>query len=106
VELADAASARGAETTYALIVELTLLLTGRLARAAATGGLAEPVAGEGPLAAAVAARPAQAPLWAEAATRIAAATSHARAVNLDPGQTIMDTFLDLDATLARAGAAG
>ena len=47
---------------------------------------------------------AQAALWAEAAARVAAATSHARAVNLDPGQTIIDTFLDLDAPLTRARA--
>ncbi len=51
---------------------------------------------------AVARSQAQAALWAEASARIAATTAHARAVNLDPGQTIIDTFLELDATLARA----
>jgi DNA polymerase-3 subunit delta' len=62
--------------------------------------------GEAPLLASVARTPAQATHWAEAAGRIAASIGHARAVNLDPGQTIIDTFLDLDATLAAARAAG
>jgi len=104
--LADAASARGAEARYALALDLILLVAGRLARHAT--GLApgtEIARGEAQLAARIAHRPAQAALWAEAASRLAARTAHARAVNLDPAQTIMDTLLDLDDTLARARAA-
>ena len=103
VEIADAASGRGAEATYEQVVRLTLTLIGRLARHAATGASeAEASPAEPALMAAVARNPPQAALWAEAAGRIASATSHARAVNLDPGQTIIDTFLDLDTTMARA----
>ena len=103
MELAGSVSGRGAEPHYALATRLTLTLLGRLARHAATGIAGDEAGpGEAGLMALVARNPAQAALWAEAAARVAASTSHARAVNLDPGQTIIDTFLDLDATLTRA----
>jgi len=107
MELAEQVAGRDAETLYDLVGRLTLTLLSRLARRAATGGETGPGSGEaGPgeaaLMAAVARNPAQAALWAETAARVAAATAHARAVNLNPGQTIIDTFLDIDATLARA----
>ena len=102
MQLAEAVTGRGAEAMYELSGRLTLTLVGRLARHGATGSSdAEVGSGEAALMAAVAGNQAQAALWAEAAARVAAATSHARAVNLDPGQTIIDTFLDLDATLTR-----
>ncbi len=102
MELAELVAGRGAEANYELVARLTLTLIGRLARHAAGRSEAEADPGEAALMAAVARNRAQAALWAEAAGRVAAATSHARAVNLDPGQTIIDTLLDLDATLARA----
>lgn len=103
VDLADAVAARGAEAMYDLVTRLTLTLIGRLARHAATGSCeAEAGPGEAALMANIARSQAQAALWAEAAARVAASVSHARAVNLDPGQTIIDTFLDLDTTLTRA----
>jgi DNA polymerase-3 subunit delta' len=106
VELAESVAGRGAETLYELVSRLTLTLLGRLARHAATqSGDATASPGEAALMAAVARSPAQAAVWAEAAARIAASISHARAVNLDPGQTIIDTFLDIDTTLAQARAA-
>jgi DNA polymerase-3 subunit delta' len=105
--LADEAAQRGAEARYELTGRLVLTLLGRLARHAAGGSPAAELApGEAALLRAAARSPAQAALWAEAACRIGAALSHARAVNLDPGLTIIDTFLDLDATLARAREAG
>ncbi|MEM1346648.1 MAG: DNA polymerase III subunit delta' [Pseudomonadota bacterium] len=101
---AVSASAEG-RAKLALIADLSALLLARLARAAATG---TPPPGALPaeqaLAARVAARPEQAEPWAEAATRLTAAAAAAQAVNLDPGQTILDMWLDLDATLARAAA--
>jgi len=107
MSLADDVAGRGAETLYELAGRLTLTLIGRLARRAATGEPGpEAGPGEGRLMHAIARSPAQAALWAEAAGRAAAALRHARAVNLDPGQTIIDTFLDLDATLAKARGAG
>lgn len=109
--LAEDVAKRGTETLYELAGRLTLTLIGRLARHAALGGAdsgseSEALPGEAALMAAVARNPAQAALWAEAAGRAAASIGHARAVNLDPGQTIIDTFLDLDATLAKARGAG
>ena len=107
IALAESAAGAGAERRYELTGRLLLTLLGRLARAAATGAGREAEtpaidAGEEALMAAVARAPAQAVFWAEAAARAAATLRHARAVNLDPAQTIIDIFLDLDATLARA----
>lgn len=105
--LADQVSGRGAEAVYEMAGRLTLTLICRLARIAALGtpGTAA-LPGEAALLAAAARTPAQAAHWAEAAGRAAASIGHARAVNLDPGQTMIDTFLDLDATLAAARGAG
>ncbi|MCL5778994.1 DNA polymerase III subunit delta' [Limibaculum sp. FT325] len=106
IALAETLGARGAEARYALALDLILIVAGRLARHAAGLPIDIEVArGEAALAARVAQHPAQAALWADAASRIAANAAHARAVNLDPAQTIMDTLLDLDETLARARAA-
>lgn len=103
IALADWVSGRGAEDRYTLVPKLTLTLLSRLARHAVLAADApEAGPGEAALIQAVARNPAQGALWAEAAGRVAAATAHARAVNLDPGQTIIDTFLELDTTLARA----
>ncbi|MEO0624178.1 MAG: DNA polymerase III subunit delta' [Pseudomonadota bacterium] len=102
--LAEEAGGRGRETVMPMLCDLAVLLLGRMARAGVLGSPALAAAEEAPVFAALAASPAQARLWAEAAPRIAAATRHARAVNLDPGQTILDMFLDLDTTLARAAA--
>ena len=103
MSLADTVAGRGAEAAYEQVAWLTLTLIGRLARQAAIGSSdAEAGPGEAALMAKIARNQAQAALWAEAAARIGASISHARAVNLDPGQTIIDTFLDLDTTLAQA----
>ena len=48
--------------------------------------------------------PAQGKLWATLAPRLVARTAHARAVNLDPAQVILDTFLQIDAAAAEARA--
>ena len=106
VKLAESAAGRDAEPRYDAILRLTQMLLARLARAAAAGppGITAAPA-EPALMAAAAAHPAQAPLWAGAAQHIAAVTAHGRAVNLDPAQVILDTFLHLDAVLREARAA-
>ena len=48
--------------------------------------------------------PAQARLWAELVPRLTERTTHARAVNLDPAQVILDTLLMIDAAAAEARA--
>ncbi|MEM0923049.1 MAG: DNA polymerase III subunit delta' [Pseudomonadota bacterium] len=103
VALADIASARGGEQTYPLLIDLFQILMARMARIAATGApLPEAAPGEKALAKCLAATPGAARPWAELAARAAERFRHAVAVNLDPGQTIIDTCLDIDATLIKA----
>ena len=59
---------------------------------------------EAAMAARLAGTPAQARLWAELVPRLAERTEHARAVNLDPAQVILDTLLMIDAAAAEARA--
>lgn len=100
--LSEAVAGRQGADRYALVLSLLQVLIARLARAAATGHVPPPaVPGEDTLIRTVAFHPRQGPLWAETLTRIAASTRHAQAVNLDPGQCVIDTFLELDATLGR-----
>lgn len=102
VALSERAAGRERETVYPMLADLTLLLLGRLARAGVVGPPPPIAPEETAVFTRAAATPAQARHWAEAAPRIAAAVHHARAVNLDPAQTILDMFLDLDTTLSRA----
>lgn len=104
--LADTVAGRQAEARYALTLDLGILLAGRLARAAA--GLPTPPATKAEAAlmerVAAAGRPA-ALLWAEAAERMAADAAAARAGNLDPARTVIDTWLSLSERLAAQTAA-
>jgi DNA polymerase III subunit delta' len=106
LELAERSIGRANAETYRLTLQLAATLAARLARAAATGSAPpEAAPGEARLVAAVASHPAQAAPWAEALGRILATHRHALAVNLDPAQTVLDTLLELDATLGRVRAA-
>ena len=103
--LAEQAAGRAAADRYRLTLDMIQTLLARLARSAATGQSANEAApGEAALMSAVANLPVQGVLWAEALSRINAATRHAIAVNLDPGQCVIDTMLELDATLDRVRA--
>jgi DNA polymerase-3 subunit delta' len=106
LELAERSAGRANAEAYRLVLRLAATLAARLARAAATGEAPpEAAPGEARLFAAVARHPGQAAPWAEALGRISASHRHALAVNLDPAQTVLDTFLELDATLGRVRAA-
>jgi DNA polymerase III subunit delta' len=106
LELAERSAGRANAEAYRLLLRLAATLAARLARAAATGTAPpEAAPGEARLVAAVARHPGQAAPWAEALGRISASHRHALAVNLDPAQTVLDTFLELDATLGRSRAA-
>jgi DNA polymerase-3 subunit delta' len=106
LELAERCAGRANAETYRMVLQLCAALVARLARAAAIGAAPpEAAPGEARLVAAVARHPAQAVPWAETVGRILAAHRHALAVNLDPAQTVVDTFLELDATLGRVRAA-
>ncbi|MFT3973428.1 MAG: DNA polymerase III subunit delta' [Amaricoccus sp.] len=102
--LADGATGRDAAGRYELTLELIGTALGRLALAGA-GAPVEPVStAEAEMLARLGASPAHAQVWARLAPAIAARTAHARAVNLDPGQVILDTLLQIDAAAAEARA--
>ena len=106
LQLAEACAGRQGADRYATTLAMAKTLTARLARTSATGHLpAEAAKGEHRLMSTIATNPAQGALWAEALAKISATTRHAVAVNLDPAQCVIDTFLELDATLGRANPA-
>lgn len=100
--LADKCAARGNESTYALMIELITLALVRLARHGAGMPMVEAANGELALAEKVAGHAHQARIWANLQQELSAKTSHARAVNLDPGQVILDTFMQIDKAVRRA----
>ena len=81
-----------------------LMLMTRLARLGAGGPQGTLVAGEAELAAKLVPGQDAARIWAEAMQDISARVSHARAVNLDPAQVILDMILTIEKTASRAGA--
>lgn len=103
--LAEQCAGRQAADRYASVLSLIQILMARLARAAATGTPPREAApGEQKLIERVACHPDQAHHWADALSRISATTRHAVAVNLDPAQCVIDTLLEIDATLGRVRA--
>ncbi|RED12167.1 DNA polymerase III subunit delta' [Pontivivens insulae] len=97
--IAESCAGKGAEGRYDLTVRLTFLLLARLARAGATGRVAPtPFEGEAELLARLAPSPESGRAWAELSDQLRARIGHARAVNLDPAQVMLDSFLRIDAT--------
>jgi DNA polymerase-3 subunit delta' len=104
IALADAAAGRDAADRYGLILDLTHRALGRLALAA-SGGAVEPISdAEAALFARLGATPPQGRLWAALLSDLVGRAAHARAVNLDPAQVILDSFLQIDAAAAEARA--
>lgn len=102
--LAESSAGRDAALRYDLTVELVGTVLGRLALHGA-GSAIEPVSpAEATLFERLGATPAQARIWARLAPELAARVTHARAVNLDPAQVILDTLLQIDAAAAEARA--
>lgn len=100
IALAEGAGGRDSDGAR-LAGELTATLAARLALyGAGRPPAAEAAPGEARLAARAAPDLAAARAWAEAGARASATLVHARAVNLDPIQSIIDIWLDLDRTLA------
>ena len=100
IALGESCSGRGKEDRYDMVVRLTLLALSRMALAGARGD-DSPINGENDLRR-FAGNQYQAQLWAELVQVQSARIAHARAVNLDPGQVILDTFLAIDATAGKA----
>ena len=106
VSLADSMGGAANRTRFETTVELTFLLLSRLARhGAGWRAGADAAEGEAKMLARLAPGPAAARLWAEMAQRAAGRMAQASAVNLDPGQTILDTFLEIDAAAHKAARA-
>jgi DNA polymerase III subunit delta' len=104
IALGDQCTGPAAAGRYDTIVRLIALALSRLARAGAGDPPAhEAASGERDLAARLSSNPAQARIWADLEQMLSARIAHARAVNLDPGQVILDTFLQIDAAARRAG---
>ena len=99
--LGEKCSGKGAETRYDMTIRLLLLALSRLALNGAKGGTVG-ISVETELAARLSASPAQAQEWAALVQELTARITHARGVNLDPGQVILDTFLSIDAAAQRA----
>ena len=99
VALSETGAGDAGRARAQLLIELAAILLARLARAGVAGPPAETAA---PEERALMERAAgEGALWAEAAMRIPARAREALAVNLDPGQVILDMLLEIDA--ARGG---
>ncbi len=102
IRLAESFAGRDGAPRATLALDLLRTALGRLALRAA-GSDAAPVSdAEAALMQRLAGHPAQAAIWAEAVPELVGRAERARALNLDPGQVILDTFLRLDAAAAKA----
>lgn len=101
--LASACSGPANAGTYDLIVGLIQTALLRLARhGAGQVPQAEAAAGETAILARLSPGVRAAQVWAECAAMLSGRIAHARAVNLDPAQVILDTFLQIEAAARRA----
>lgn len=98
--LGDKSIGRAAEPTYDLILRLTSLALGRLAFAGASGDQSRLGDVERALCDTHCTTTQAAQLWAGCLQEIETKTAHARLVNLDPGQVILDMFLSIEKTAA------
>jgi len=101
--LADKCAARGNEATYALMIELITLALVRLARHGAGMPMVEAANGELALAQRLSGNAHQARIWANLQQETSAKTTHARAVNLDPAQVVLDAFIQIDKAARQLG---
>lgn len=103
IALGDQCTGPANASRYDMAVRLISLALSRLARnGAGNPPKAEAAKGERDLAKRLSATPTQARIWADIEQMLSARIQHARAVNLDPGQVILDTFLQIDAAARRA----
>ena len=102
IALGEKCVGKGSEDRYDMTVRLLLLGLSRLALNGAKGNARHLIDGEAVLAARLSSNPYQAREWATLVQELASRITHARAVNLDPAQVILDTFLSIDATAGRA----
>ena len=101
IALGEKCAGKGSEARYDMTVRLLMLALSRLALNGAKG-CTNTIEGEAELAARLSANPYQAREWATLVQELTGRIAHARAVNLDPAQVILDTFLSIDATAGQA----
>lgn len=102
IALGEKCAGKGAQDRYDMTIRLLLLALSRIALSGAKGGANDAISGEAELAARLCTNPYQAREWATLVQELTGRIAHARAVNLDPAQVILDTFLSIDATAGRA----
>jgi DNA polymerase-3 subunit delta' len=102
VALAEACSGRDSAARFALVLELLRLALSRLALRAAGSPVDAASDTETDVMDRLGQNAAQAKVWAELETELLGRAERARALNLDPAQVILDTFLRIDAAAARA----
>ena len=102
IMLAEKCAGKGSENHYDMTVRLLLIALSRLALGGARGGRDDTIQGEAELSARLSANAYQAREWANLVQELTGRITHARAVNLDPAQVILDTFISIDATAGRA----
>lgn len=101
--LAEKCAGRGAEQTFALIIELLDIALVRLARTGATGtSLPEAALQEAETFARLAPNASAARQWANLAASTGARLRHGQAVNLDPAALVLDTLIKLNDTASKA----
>jgi len=100
-QLANACVGAANADTYDNVIRLILLAITRLARAGAGAALNVVNVAEGETLARLSPNPTTARGWADLAQMLDARLAHGRAVNLDPSQLILDTFLHIDAEARR-----
>ncbi|PCJ72989.1 MAG: DNA polymerase III subunit delta' [Rhodobacteraceae bacterium] len=101
IALGEKCAGKGSEARYDMTIRLLMLALSRLALNGAKGQT-NTINGEAELATRLSANPYQAREWAVLVQDLTSRIAHARAVNLDPAQVILDTFLSIDATAGRA----
>lgn len=103
VQFAESMGGRDAAARGDLAHRLIRLSLHRLARTGAVGATPpEAVEGERDVLSRLSPTPASARDWAACAEAVTARVAHARAVNLDPAQVMLDTCLHIDATAQTA----
>lgn len=102
--LADDVSGRNAAARYAMTLDLIRLALTRLALSGAGAPIEATSEAEAALHARYGVTPAQGRLWAGLVSDLVGRAAHARSVNLDPAQVILDTLLHIDAAAAEARA--
>jgi DNA polymerase III subunit delta' len=103
IALADAASGRD-PARYALTLDLIRLALTRLALAGAGAAVTAVSDAETEVMSRLGRTPSQGRVWAGLVPELVGRAAHARAVNLDPAQVILDTLLHIDAAAAEARA--